>query len=130
MLASIAVPLLGTVIAAVSATTPPQTCSSDAFSIDDQTIVARICAPLAVRVGSDGKARIPLVETFTSRDQTISHATTLDYQENQGEFSRTIDDAALDTLGIARSLHLTIGFKPGTVLLEHALLTPGARALK
>jgi hypothetical protein len=44
--------------------------------------------------------------------------------------SRTIDDVPLASLGLARTLHLTLAVRASGIRLEHALLVPGAVTLK
>jgi len=89
-----------------------------------------ICGPAALpQPASGGRVTVYLRETFATHDASFTR--TVPFEPLAGaELSSTIDDVSLDKLGIARTLHLTIGLKPGTVRLEHALLIPGAIALK
>ena len=64
-----------------------------------------------------------------SRNVSLRREVALDYFAG-ADYSRAIDDAPLQRFGIAKTLHMTIGYKPGSVRLEHALLVPGAIALK
>jgi hypothetical protein len=105
-------------------------CSSDAFTVDGHALTVQICAPAAAPRPEKGKrAVVGLRETVSSGGASFVRAGSVDYLEG-AESSRTLDDVPLDKLGIAKTLHLTIGYKPGTVRLEHALLIPGAVPLK
>jgi hypothetical protein len=109
----------------------PAGCSSDAFTIDAAPVAVRIClAPVAPESAPAGKpSSVALDETLSSHGTTFSRRVALEFFSG-GDYSRTIDDVPLERFGIARTLHLTIGYKPGSVRLEHALLVPGAIALK
>ncbi|MDP9024493.1 MAG: hypothetical protein M3N13_03840 [Candidatus Eremiobacteraeota bacterium] len=94
-------------------------CSTDTFSIEGRSVGIELCA-----------ARTSLVETLSAPGQeSYVRRLALD-ADGGGEGGRTIDDVALSRLGIAKTLHLTIAYKPGHVRLEHALLVPGALSLK
>ncbi len=101
-------------------------CSSDAFTIDGSSLAVSLCAPADLR----GQPTASVVETLTVKGQPpYVRSVTLDFVPG-AEGARTIDDVPLQKLGIARTLHLTIAYKNGAVRLEHALLVPGAIALK
>ncbi len=108
-----------------------QACSSDSFTIDGAPVRVQICAPPgAPRTAPPGRpSPVGLTETLVSRNVTFSREVALDYFAG-ADYSRAIDDAPLQRFGIAKTLHMTIGYKPGSVRLEHALLVPGAIALK
>lgn len=102
-------------------------CSSDAFTVSGSPLSVEICAPATRPIG---KAPLLATETLTARGQApIVRKVTLDVL-SPTEASHTIDDAPLQSLGIAGTLHMTIGYRAGVVRLEHALLVPGAIALK
>ena len=102
-------------------------CSTDAFTVSGTPLAVEICAP-ATRPA--GKAAPIATATLSSRNATpLVRKIALDVVPGD-EASHTIDDAPLQSLGIAGTLHMTIGYKGGTVRLEHALLVPGAIALK
>jgi hypothetical protein len=102
-------------------------CSNDAFIVSGSALTVEICAPAARPVG---KSPVFAIATLTSRGQaTLVRKVALDVI-SPSEASHTIDDAPLQSLGIAGTLHMTIGYKAGAVRLEHALLVPGAIALK
>jgi hypothetical protein len=109
----------------------PPGCSADAFTIDSAPVGVQIClAPGEQRSAPSGKpSTVALDETLSSRGASFSRRVSLEFFSG-GDYSRTIDDVPLERFGITRTLHLTIGYKPGSVRLEHALLVPGAIALK
>lgn len=126
--------LIAPILAAVAAVSPPPAtwpCSSDVFAIDGKPVTVAVCAPPAAATGSGGKpARVPVVETLTAgANRSWSRAVTLDFLAGT-EISRSIDDIPLADIGISKTLHLTIGYKPGTVRVERAMLIPGAIPLK
>jgi len=101
-------------------------CSTDAFSIDGTSLSVELCpAPAATTAG-----KAALTETLTVKGQLpLIRAVTVELLPG-ADTSRTIDDAPLQKLGLARTLHLTIAYRNGAARLEHALLVPGAVALK
>ena len=102
-------------------------CSSDAFTVSGSPLSVEICAPPGRPIG---KAPVLATETLTTRGQPpLVRKVALDVI-SATDASHTIDDAPLQSLGIAGTLHMTIGYKAGNVRLEHALLVPGAVALK
>jgi hypothetical protein len=44
--------------------------------------------------------------------------------------TRAVDDIPLTDLGSNKQLHITIAYRSGSAVLEHALLLPGAVVLK
>jgi hypothetical protein len=124
--ASTAVVLSALLFAATTPVSAASACSSDAFSIDGTSLTVELCpTPTA---NTAGKAA--LSETLTVKGQPpLVRAVTVELLPG-ADTSRTIDDAPLQKLGLGRSLHLTIAYKNGAARLEHALLVPGAVALK
>ncbi|MDQ2857895.1 MAG: hypothetical protein M3R53_04480 [Candidatus Eremiobacteraeota bacterium] len=104
-------------------------CSSDVFALDGGALAVELCARAAAPRGDGKTAAVTLVESFNFRGRP-SYVRRLTLDLDRSAESRTIDDVALAKLGIEKTLHLTIAYKPGSVRLEHALLIPGAVALK
>ncbi len=118
--------LLSSVLLAAGGATAAPACSSDAFTIDGSTLTVSLCAPSDAK----GQSTAHVTETLSVRGQApYVRDVTLELVSG-AESSRTIDDAPLQRLGFARTLHLTIAYRNGSVRLEHALLVPGAIALK
>jgi len=117
--------IAGTVLAG-AAPAGASACSTDVFAVEGSSLTVQLCPAPA---GSSA-AKAALVETFSVKGQPpLTRSVTVDVLPG-ADTSRTIDDAPLAKLGIGRSLHLTIAYKNGTARLEHALLVPGAIALK
>jgi hypothetical protein len=116
-------------IALLAAASPPAEaprCSSDTFAIDGTNLGVELCAGLPAK----GTAKAAITETLTAKGLT-PYVREVSLELLPGtETARTIDDAPLAKLGLRRTLHLTIALRNGTVRLEHALLVPGAIALK
>ena len=116
-----------------SAAAQTANCSRDTLTIDGTPVDVTLCVP-PPETGRKGKGEgrpvsIQVSETFSAGGTSFTRSTALDFLERR-ETSRTIDDVPLQKLGISKSLHLTIGYRAGSVLLEHALLIPGAVPLK
>jgi hypothetical protein len=117
-------------------------CSSDPFTVDGAMLTVEVCAPAQ----APAAGKVTLIERFTVKGQApLERALVVEVLPRAGT-SRSIDDVPLAKLGIARTLHLTVVYKPpstgsGQALLtgpgqppsaalEHAMLIPGAIALK
>jgi len=102
-------------------------CSSDTFAVDGTPLGVAICARAqAAPAGS------PLIftETLTVKGQPpLEHELKVDVVAGESS-AHAIDDVPLAKLGIAKTLHLALSYRAGTVRLEHALLVPGAISLK
>jgi len=113
------------VVALVVAPASAAPCSSDTFSIDGSSVSLNVCPSGAAAAG-----KLPLTETASVKGQPpLGRVSSIDLIPGS-DVARTIDDLPLRNLGIARTLHLTISYKNGAVRVEHALLVPGAIALK
>jgi hypothetical protein len=106
-------------------------CSHDAVAVEGTQVEVTLCVPPATgpRKGEGKPVSVIVTETFSAGGTSFTRSVPLDFLVG-GETSRTIDDVPLTRLGIAKSLHLTIAYRPGTVRLDHALLVPGAITLK
>jgi hypothetical protein len=101
-------------------------CSADTFAIDGSSVLVQLCA----RAGKGSDAKTLVTEILSVKGQpALVRTVALDALPG-ADASRAIDDAPLEKLGLTRTLHLTIAVKNGSVRLEHALLVPGAVALK
>jgi len=115
----------------LAATTPSASvaetgCSSDVFAIDGSSVSLAICASDAPKTAS----KTVVTERFVVKNMPdLVRELALDRLPG-ADSARAIDDVSLEKLGISRTLHLTVALKGGTVHLEHALLIPGAVALK
>jgi len=110
----------------------PEGCSSDVFAIDGSQVTVLVCAggpTVKAPPASPNAGSASLVETFSTRDASFSQTLSVDYLPG-AEVSRKIEDVSLARLGISKTLHMTIAYKPGSAKLERALLIPGAVVLK
>jgi hypothetical protein len=114
-----------------AAAATPETCSSDAFAIDGSQVAVQTCAagPAAKAPATPKPGSASIVQTFSSHGASFSQTTSVEYLPGS-EVSRTIADVSLAPLGIAKTLHMTIAYKPGSAKVERALLVPGAIVLK
>ncbi|GAC1311101.1 MAG: hypothetical protein NVS2B3_12090 [Vulcanimicrobiaceae bacterium] len=127
----IAVPALAASLLAIEPLATPAAagCSSDAFAIRGVALTVDLCVTGGASRAS-ARAPIAVSETLAVRGQpTLARRISLDAVPGD-ETARTIDDAPLQGLGIAGTLHMTLAYRNGAVRLEHALLVPGAIALK
>lgn len=121
-------------VGVVAIRTPsPAACASDTFTVDGNALVVGICTlerPAAVR----GKAPAGNAGTLQETVSVKGHAPltrTAPYSRLASDATaRTIDDVPLQSLGIPKTLHVTLAVRAGNVRLEHALLVPGAVVLK
>lgn len=105
-------------------------CSHDTLTVDGVPVTVAVCATEPAAAGASGKAvLLPATETLSTKDESFVRTTSLEFLTGE-ELSRTIDNVPLAKLGIPKSLHLTLAHKPGSLVLEHALLIPGAVTLK
>jgi hypothetical protein len=103
----------------------PSPCSADSFTIDGTQLTVAICPAAPAR--TDG---VSLTETFSTKGKPpLLRTLSLDLLPDT-DTARAIDDVDLQQVGIAKTLHLAVLYKSGAVKLEHALLVPGAIALK
>ena len=99
-------------------------CTHDILGVDGITVGATFC----VRAGG-AVPNVSVTETFTARGKTLEKTTPLAVVTG-ARTSRTIDDVDLTPIGPKRSLHMTLAYRAGSVVLEHALALPGAIPVK
>ena len=102
---------------------PAQRCSRESFPVGGQTVAVTACAG-----APDGGKTVAVSETFKGAATSFGHNTSIEVLP--GATSRTVDDVSLAPLGLQYTLHLTLAYREGAVLIEHALLLPGAVPLK
>jgi hypothetical protein len=99
-------------------------CTRDVLGIDTLAIAAVFCVPADAAAPS-----VVVTETFSARGKSIRKTVALAVVAG-AQTSRTIDDVDLAPLGARHSLHMTLAYRAGVVVLEHALALPGAIPLK
>jgi hypothetical protein len=117
--------------AAPAAAEQRDACAHDLLHVDGTPVDVLLCAsnPAGARKGEGSPVEISVVETLTANGASFSRTVALEFLEGPAT-SRTIDDVPLERVGIPKALHLTIGYRPGVLRLEHAMLVPGAISLK
>lgn len=103
---------------------PASRCTHDTFPVGGQTIVVTACAG-----APDSGRTVAVTETFKGASGAFSHTTSIEVLDGASA-TRAVDDIALAPLGLQYTLHLTLAYRDATVLIEHALLLPGAVPLK
>lgn len=118
--------LAGTTVAflAAGATALAQgdNCTHDVLTIDGTPMSAGFCA------GTSG-GHVTVTETFVRGSQRLTRTLPIEVVDGAA-VTRAVDDIPLTDLGSNKQLHVTIAYRAGTALLEHALLLPGAVVLK
>jgi hypothetical protein len=113
----------------LSAGAESQLCAKQTLLVDATAVSIRLCAPPAV-VGEGGVIHVPLTENIATKAAVFERTVDLEFLAGN-EVSRSIDDVPLARLGFGKeALHLTIARTPQSIVLEHALLLPGAVPLK
>jgi hypothetical protein len=119
--------LAGTTVAflAAGATALAQgeNCTRDTLTIDGAATTATFC------VSGPPAARVTVTETFARGDQRFSRPLEIDLVDGAA-VTRAVENVALTSLGSDKQLHLTVAYRNGAAVLEHALLLPGAVVLK
>jgi hypothetical protein len=109
--------------ASASALAQGENCTHDTLAIDGTATAATFC------VAGPPAARVTVTETFARGDKRLSRPLTIDIVDG-ATVTRAVDDVPLTELGSDKQLHLTIAYRGGSAVLEHALLLPGAVVLK
>lgn len=117
----------GTLVAFLAAGTAAlaqaDNCSHDTLTVDGAPVTAAFC------VAGPAAARVTVNETFERGGKQFSRPLTIDVV-NGATVTRAVSDVPLTELGSDKTLHLTVAYRPGSAVLEHALLLPGAVVLK
>ena len=109
--------------AGATALAQAEKCTHDTLTIEGTPTAATFCV-----AGSPG-ARVTVTETFVRGAQHLTRPLTI-YVVDGATVTRAVDTVPLDELGASKQLHLTIAYRSGQAILEHALLLPGALVLK
>ncbi len=119
--------LAGTTVAflaaGASALAQSENCTHETLAVDGAPVAASFC------VSGPPAARVTVTESFTRGSTHVSRPLTIDIV-NGATVTRAVDDVPLTDFGSSKQLHLTIAYRGGEAVLEHALLLPGAVVLK
>ena len=99
-------------------------CTHETFPVGGQPIVVTACAG-----APDSGETVAVTETIKGASGSFNHTTSIEVLPGASA-SRAVDDVALAPLGLQYTLHLTLAYRDATVIVEHALLLPGAVPLK
>ncbi len=99
-------------------------CTHDVLTIDGVPVTAAFCIPAEAAAPS-----VSVTETFAAQSKVLDRTASLTIVPG-AQVSRAIDDVDLAPLGLKRTLHMTLAYRAGTVVLEHALALPGAIPVK
>ena len=124
MRTSVAVLALVLASAAPALAQPAQRCSHETFPVGGQSLAVTVCAG-----APDGGKTIAVAETFKNAATSFNHTTSIEVLPGAA-VSRAVDDVSLAPLGLQYTLHITLAHRAGGVVIEHALLLPGAVPLK
>jgi len=109
-------------LAAGAAALAQSDCTHDTLTIDGTPLAVSFCV-------SGPAARVTVTETFVRGAQQLTRPLAIDVVEG-ASVTRAVDDVPLGEFGTDKQLHLTIAYRNGRAVLEHALLLPGALVLK
>ena len=102
-------------------------CTHRSLRIEGMPVALTLCT-LGQRPGSSAAGKtveVSVTEDFEGPKGAFRRAATLEFLGGVA-VSRTIDDVAIEPLGLSGTLHMTLALKEGNVTLEHAMLLPGA----
>ena len=77
----------------------------------------------------NGGKTVAVTETFKNAATSFSRSASIEVLPSTSA-SRTTDDVLLAPLGLQYTLHMTLAYREAGVIIEHALLLPGAVPLK
>jgi hypothetical protein len=100
-----------------------ENCTRDTLTIEGTATTATFC------VAGPPAARVTVTETFVRGDQRFTQPLQIDVVDGAA-VTRAVENVPLTEFGSDKQLHLTIAYRRGEAILEHALLLPGAVVLK
>ena len=103
---------------------PAQRCSHETFPVGGQPVTVTVCAG-----APDSGKTVAVTETFKNAASSFNHTTSIEVLKGAAA-SRATDDVSLAPLGLQFTLHMTLAYREAGVVIEHALLLPGAVPLK
>ena len=124
MRTSVAVLALVLASAATALAQPAQRCSRETFPVGGQAVAVTVCAG-----APDSGKTVAVTETFKNAATSFNHTASIEVLKGAAA-SRATDDVSLAPLGLQYTLHMTLAYREAGVIIEHALLLPGAVPLK
>ena len=112
-----------------AAAQPQSHCSRETLNVTGLPVSVSYCVLSATR-SADGRETIANVqETYSSPRGSFGQTAPLSFLTGDDP-SRVIEDVSLARLGMAGTLHLTLIMRAQRVVVEAAILTPGAIVVK
>ena len=129
-LRTIALCLLAWTALLVPAGAQPQSrCTRETLNVTGVPVTVGYCVLAAARSANGRETTVSVQESFSSPRGSFGQTTPLSFLTGNDP-SRVIEDVSLARLGLAGTLHLTLIMRAERVLIEAALLTPGAIIVK
>lgn len=113
----------------VATAQPAGRCTRETLAIRGTPVTATYCVTGSTQGPPGREVPVAVNESFSSPHGSFSQGATLQFIAGD-EPSRVIEDVALDRLGLAGTLHLTLVLRGGLIRVESAILTPGAITVK
>ena len=102
-------------------------CSHDRLVVDGQVITTTLCAgESSVAAGTQ---RLPLQAHFTGAKGSLDQSFVLRFPALTPT-PRAVEDIDLSSLGIPKTLHISVHPHNGSVEIDHALLLPGPTVIR
>jgi hypothetical protein len=118
---------LGFIATSVLPAAAAERCSHDAVTLRGVPVTIGFCI-----VGSSTSSAVTTVAvqaTYSSKSASFSQHSNVRFITGEGP-ARALESIDLGPLGIVGVLHMTLLYDGNEVTMEHALLTPGAIAVK
>jgi hypothetical protein len=104
-------------------------CTQETLHVEGSPVTVEYCIDGALRTGGSEEIIVPVTATYSAPGGTLQRSTQLHFMAGEG-ISRVLESLDLARVGLTGTLHLTLAYSRGLVLLEGALLTPGAITIK
>ncbi|HEY8312764.1 MAG TPA: hypothetical protein VIG51_01205 [Candidatus Baltobacteraceae bacterium] len=116
-------------LGAAASAQPSGRCTRETLSVRGTPVTAGYCVTGSTQGQRGHEIPVAVAESYGSPHGSFSQASTLQFIAGEDP-SRVIEDVALDRLGLAGTLHVTLVLRGGLVRIESAILTPGAITIK
>jgi hypothetical protein len=108
--------------------TPQNQCSREVLHIRGTPVAVTLCIASAPAL-SGSVVSMSLAATYSASGSSFTQTSSVRFITGEGP-ARTLDSVDLRRLGVEGTLHLTLLYDKNLVTIEHAILTPGAVAVK
>jgi hypothetical protein len=118
---------LGLAAASVLPVAAADNCSRDAVTLRGVPVSIGFC--IVAKTASSAVSTVVVEATYSSKTASFSQRSSVRFITGEGP-ARALESIDLAPLGITGVLHMTLLYDGNDVTMEHALLTPGAIAVK